>query len=565
MAELNQRWAGVVLAELTAAGVRHAVVCPGSRSTPLALACATQPGLTAHSVIDERSAAFFALGLAKTTGAPAAVVCTSGSAGAHFLPAVIEASEGHTPLVVLTADRPWELHGFGAAQTMPQDALFGGFLREQVLLPEPQGAANVERHLRAVVRKAVARALGPRRGPVQLNVPFREPLAPAAPWAPVPAEGPHVETARLSVAPAVVAALRASLRGVEKGLILCGPREADDGFGDAVHALGRVLGFPVLAEAASNARFGFDGAIGTADVLLRSPELTRRLAPELVLRFGGGLTTKVPQTWLDGSGAKVVAVHDEGAFVDPGHAAGQLLATDAVALCRALTEGLPAKTSAWRDAWLAADAVARRELASEGGPLTEPAAARALVRALPEGAQLVVSSSMPVRDVDTFAVEARSKLRVFSSRGVNGIDGVVSTALGIAAGSGRPTALLIGDVALLHDVGAWVTARRLGAPLTVVAVNNDGGGIFHFLPIAEQTAHFEQWWGTPHGVDLADVARLGAARHALARSPEDLEARVRDGLRGGLHLLEVRTEREANVRHHREVLARAARAVGALG
>lgn len=549
---LNQRWAAHLVGALVASGVRHAVIAPGSRSTPLALALAERPDVRAWPVIDERSAAFFALGLSKSTGTPAVVVCTSGSAGAHFLPAVMEASEGATPLVVITADRPWELHGFGAPQTIAQAGLFGRYVRAAEDFAAPEEGEALLAHLVATTARQVAIATRAPRGPVHLNVPFREPLAPTGP-------GPVV-TPRVPELVAVrglpdLARVREAVAGARRGLILCGPRDRADAFGEAVHALGEALGFPVLAEAASNARFGFPGAVSLYDALLRQPAFAEAMRPDLVLRFGGGLTARGPQQWLDASGARLFAFSDDGLVFDPQHRAEQVLSGDAVAACQALAAVPPPRAPAgdYRRRWLAAQAAAQARLDSLTGTASEPLVARELARALPPGTPLVVSSSMPIRDLDAFAPASAGPVRVFTNRGVNGIDGVTSTALGVAAGAGKPTALLIGDVALLHDLHAWVAARQHGLSLTAVVVNNDGGGIFHFLPVAGSTPHFEALFGTPHGVDLAHVAGLaGATLHR----PADLGAfsrTVAACLEGGLHLVEVRTERAANVAEHRRL------------
>ena len=580
-ANLNQLWAKALLEELVRGGVRHAVVCPGSRSSPLALGCARMEGLRTWSVIDERSAGFFALGLAKQSRAPVVLVATSGTAGAHFYPAVIEAAMSQVPLVVLTADRPLELQGWGAPQTVPQARFFGDFARlyADLGLPEASDAALV--HLRATVARAVAQAWRAPRGAVQLNVPFREPLAPTVEafgeerLSALAREGrPGVPLTRIvppsrQPDPAVLESVRARIAATERGVIVCGPRDEEDGFGGAIAALSEATGYPVLAEATSQARYGGGPAtVSLYDTLLRHAPFARAHRPELVLRFGGGLTPKGPQAWLDGAGAEIILFSDEGALYDPAHRAALVVEGSAVASCEALSRGLSRGTGAWARSFLGAERLARRELeaafAQEPG-LTEPRIAHELLAALPSGANLFVSSSMPIRDVDAFAPAMGRPLRVLANRGANGIDGILSSALGMAAASGRPAVLLTGDVAFLHDVGGLLTARRSGVPLTVVVVNNDGGGIFSFLPIAEAEAaraHYESLWGTPHGVDLAPAAALYGARLWRPESPAALRSAVVEGLEGGLHLVEVRVERATNVEVHRRLFARMAAAIG---
>ncbi|MFT3708680.1 MAG: 2-succinyl-5-enolpyruvyl-6-hydroxy-3-cyclohexene-1-carboxylic-acid synthase [Archangium sp.] len=548
---LNQRWAATLVGALIRNGLRHAVIAPGSRSTPLALAFADRErDVKVWSVIDERSAAFFALGLAKGSGALVAVVCTSGTAGAHFLPAVMEAREGGTPLVVLTADRPWELHDFGAPQTIEQRGLFGTYVRAAESLPTPDDAALA--HLASVTARLASMAQTAPRGAVHLNAPFREPLAP-----PDGARGPSIDppcTTFVSAAPRVESReISEAIARARRGLIVCGPGDVD------VHPLAARLGFPVIAEAASNARFGFSDAIWCADALLRNDRFAREIAPDLVIRFGGGLTPKRPQAWLDECGATIIQVDENGLQFDPQHKAKWSV--------RALPELIAPSDSTlieqrkhYRQKWLDAQRAVQARLAAELKTLDEPAVANALVAELPEGASLVLSSSMPIRDVDAFA-HSDKRVRVFANRGVNGIDGVTSTALGVAATAKGPTALLIGDVALLHDLTGWLIARRHALQLTVVVVNNDGGGIFHFLPIAEKSSHFEALFGTPHGVDLKVVADLSGARLHRPTSIADFSATLRETLSGGLHLIEAKTERKANVEAHRALFAKLVEAV----
>ncbi len=548
---LNQRWAATLIGALVGGGVRHAVISPGSRSTPLALAFADRPEVKCWSVIDERSAAFFALGLSKSTGVPAAVVCTSGTASAHFLPAVMEAGEGGTPLIVLTADRPWELHGFGAPQTITQVGLFGRYVRGAEALAEPflEGLA----HLAAVSSRLVQVAKSAPRGPVHFNVPFREPLAPDGP---VVIDPRTTAFAPVEVVPDL-SVVKGAIRSAKRGLIVCGPRERNDDFGAWVHGLSERIGFPVIAEAASNARYGFPGAISVIDALLREVSFAESMKPDVVLRFGGGLTAKGPQAWLDTSGARIFQFTDDGAQFDPQHRVEQLIPFSPSPLWG---EGRGEGSSQWQQAWSQAQKSVTERLASQPRALTEPLIAREFIAALPQGTPTFLSSSMPIRDVDAFATHGQP-LRVFTNRGVNGIDGVTSTALGVAAGTGRPTALLIGDVALLHDLSGLLIARRHALSLTLVVVNNDGGGIFHFLPIADRTPHFEELFGTPHGVDLAHVAALS---NATLHRPVDLTEFARTVTRcleGGLHLIEVRTSRDENVAAHRTLFAKLSEAI----
>jgi 2-succinyl-5-enolpyruvyl-6-hydroxy-3-cyclohexene-1-carboxylate synthase len=566
---LNALWARTLVGELVRGGVREAVVCPGSRSTPLALACADEPGLTVRSVIDERSAAFFALGAAKASGRPALVLATSGSAGAHFFPALLEAEASGVPLIAITADRPPELHGWGAPQTMDQQQLFGGHVRLFADLGVPEETPLSLRHLAATAALAIARATRAPRGPVHLNAPFREPLAPPA--------GTQAEAGAAKPAPAAgriglfaqatgaidVAAVEQVARELSRrprGLIVCGPRdrrEEDAVLRPAVAALSAALGYPVLAEATSGLREG-GLAITSYDSLLRHQQFAEAACPQAVIRLGGGLTSKLLQGWLDASGAWTVQLAEGGALHDPAHVASAIVEGPAALWCAGLAararsqSGAPGPLLRLFTAGEARAQAALEQAFAGSDELSEPRVAREVAAALPPESLLFSGSSMPIRDLDAFA-PASARARMLSSRGLNGIDGSLSTALGAAAATGLPTVALLGDLTLLHDLGGLVTARRLGVPLTIVCVNNDGGGIFSFLPVAQAISpgRFEALFGTPHGVDLSAAAALAGARYLQPATPAALREAITGSLGHGLHLIEVRTSRVDNVAAHR--------------
>ena len=555
-AGLNEWWARALIDELCAAGASEAVICPGSRSTPLALACAAEPRLAVRSVVDERSGAFFALGAAKATGKPALVVATSGTAGAHFYPALLEAEASRVPVVALTADRPPELHGFGAPQTLDQQHLFGTHVRFFADLGIPEGTPEALRHLRAVAAAAAAGALGTPRGPVHLNAPFREPLTPASSPEPARAMPPAVRIAPGKLEPDE-AALDAAARELSRrprGVIVCGPRDAWDDLPRAVRALSESLGYPVLAEAASQVRFRLPEAVAHYDALLKHQSLAGAVRPEAVVRIGGGLTSKTLQQWLDASAAWTLCLSEDGALFDPGHSASLAICGEPVRACAELARRVQRREPGPGAELLVAERRTRAALEAafaDEAQLSEPSVARALAAALPREALLFVSSSMPVRDLDAWA--SAGEARVLANRGVNGIDGIVSSALGAAAATGQPAAALLGDLALLHDLSGLLAARRIGVPLLLVVVNNDGGGIFNFLPVAQATDRFEELFATPHGLDLSHLAALCGARLSRPRTASELRACIREALGNGLHIVEVRTERTANVEKHREL------------
>ncbi len=535
----NYAWAAAIADQLARGGVRDAVICPGSRSAPLAMALADR--LSAHVVIDERSAAFFALGAAKMSGRPVALVCTSGSAGAHFYPALLEAEAASLPLVAITADRPPELHGFGAPQQLDQQRLFGTHAWFADLgLPQPETLT----HARALVARALDQA-----GPSHLNAPFREPLAPVpGPLTALP-DAPAARTVRAAGVPDA-SAIADDLSARPRGVIVCGPRDGDDDLATAVAGLSRALGYAVIADAAS----GVASGVAHADLILRSDAWARALRPDAVVRVGGGLSSKVVQAFVESADAAVV-VHERGEPADPAHRASAILRGPAPQILRALAARAHA-TGPLADLFGEAERRARAalETAFAGAPWGEPLIAREAASA----ELLYVSSSMPVRDVDAFAPRGA---RVLVNRGLNGIDGIVSSAAGAAATSGRRPVVLLGDLALLHDLSGLVTAARLRIGMTILCVDNDGGGIFHFLPIADYPERFEELFGTPHGLDLEGAARLCGAEFVRASDARALRAALQRPA-SGLRIIAAKTDRTRNVEQHRALQAAVIAALG---
>jgi 2-succinyl-5-enolpyruvyl-6-hydroxy-3-cyclohexene-1-carboxylate synthase len=525
----NLVWAAALADELHRGGVREVVIAPGSRSAPLALALAER--FQAYTVIDERSAAFFALGAAKAAGRTVAVLSTSGSAGAHFYPALLEAEATGVPVIAITADRPPELHGWGAPQQLDQQRLFGAHTWFAELgVPDPLTVP----HLRATVARALQQP-----GPVHLNAPFREPLAPVPGPLPEAHNEPAVRHLRARGAPDV-REIAQELSQRPRGVIVCGPRDARDDLPAALRALSRALGYAVVADAAS----GIDDGVAHADLILRHDGWARALRPDAVVRVGGALSSKVVQTWLE-QAQKTVVVHEHGDPVDPALRAAAVISGDAPAVCQALAARARAHGSLG-GVFEIAERRARSALekAFAEAPWGEPLIAR---EAALSAELLYVASSMPIRDVDAFAPR---RGRVLVNRGLNGIDGIVSSAAGAAAVTGARTLALVGDLALLHDLGGLIAAARLRIPLSVLCVNNDGGGIFNFLPIAQHAARFEELFATPHGLDLEGAARLCGAEFTRVSDAKALRSALRRPAQG-LRLLEARTDRAANVAQHR--------------
>jgi len=551
--------------ELVRCGMRHAVTCPGSRNAPIALTLAAHERLDAISVLDERSAGFLALGMAKASGRPVAVTCTSGTAAANLLPAVVEAHEAGVALIVLTADRPPELRGVGAGQAIDQLKLYGSAAKwfVEVGTHEPGRATAI--HHRALACRAYWTACGARPGPVHLNLALREPLAPdpealePAEWAGRPDGRPWTQLREHSAAPQGddVQELAAGMAGAQRGLIVCGPGSEE--VADPVARLARASGWPVLAEPTSGVRCGEHDrshVIAHYDVLLRVPSFASAHAPDLVLRVGDTPTSKPLRALLTGSRQVVLDPH--GGWHEPTRTAELILHAAAGPTCDALAAALEMRGSrrepGWLEAWATADALVPPALAGAPDPF-EPKVHAALEAGVSDGALLWLSSSMPVRDAEAYFPGSPKRIRFLANRGANGIDGVVSSAAGAARVTGAPTFLLIGELALLHDVGGLLAASRAGIDLTVVCLNNGGGGIFDFLPVAEHAdrALYEEHVATPSGVDLEAVAALAGMEHRLAVTPEEVRCAV---ARPGL--VEVRTERSDNVRLHREVVERVA-------
>jgi 2-succinyl-5-enolpyruvyl-6-hydroxy-3-cyclohexene-1-carboxylate synthase len=548
-------------------GVEHACMAPGSRSAPLALALAADERIRLHVHLDERSASFFALGIGKATGAPAVVLCTSGTAAANFHPAVLEADESRVPLVVCTADRPPELRGTGAGQTIDQVKLFGGAVRwfHEGGVPDDHAGAGAE--WRSMAARAVAASLGPPAGPVHLNLPFREPLIPTgAPLVDAPgrSEGrPWTARAPGTRAPSAPAieALAGLVRRTPRGLLVAG--WGADARPETVLAFAAATGWPVLADPISNLRV--PGTVSTYDPMLRSADFARTHRPDVVLRIGGPLSNKITMQWLDAEIGQVLADAD-GAWPDPQHAVSGRVLADAEPLLAALTPAISDMTTdtAWNTTWRTADKAARAALDALVDGWDEPfegRIARDVVAAVPDGSTLVVASSMPVRDLESFAAP-RDGARLCANRGVNGIDGFVSTALGVAVASDAPVVALLGDLCFLHDSNGLLGAAGRDADLTFVVVDNDGGGIFSFLPQADLPDHFETLFGTPHGIDLTAVARLHGIPVTEATCAHEVPEAMNEAIAaGGVQVVLVRSERAANVIRHREVWAAVADAV----
>ncbi len=580
----NTALASAMAEELARCGVRRAAVSPGSRSTPLALALWRQPAIEVEVILDERSAGFYALGAALATRVPAVVLCTSGSAAAHLHPAVVEADEASVPLIALTADRPPELRGIGAGQTIDQLKLYGDAVRWFCEVGTHEADDDGLLHFRSVACRAYAAALGePRPGPVHLNVPWREPLAPIPVDGDVTASDPLALDGRgerpLSAVvrsaetpePALLDELAERIASAPRGLIMAG-RQPDPELGEPLCALAGAAGYPLLAEPTSQVRWGAHSPAGQVpgyDLIARArPE---QLAPELVLRFGEMPTSKALRQWLgEIPGLRQIVLDPIGDWKEPTRRAETLLRADPRLVLEGLTERLKAgaearraatagsEQSAWADRWTDAQhrmgAAVAKEL-QDMDELSEVGVWPALAEVLADGDQVLAASSMPVRDQEAYLPPGRARVRFISNRGANGIDGLVSTAAGAAAASGAPTWAVLGDLAFAHDVGGLAVAR--GIPnLRLLVIDNGGGGIFHFLPQAETVPEdeFEALLGTPSDLDLESAAELFELSVAVPGTPDELE----QALAGDARMVLLKLDRRRNVEVHRRLAAAAA-------
>jgi 2-succinyl-5-enolpyruvyl-6-hydroxy-3-cyclohexene-1-carboxylate synthase len=576
----NTALASALVEELARCGVRHAVISPGSRSTPLAVGLWRQPAIDVSVLVDERSAGFFALGAAQATRRPVAVLCTSGTAAANLHPAVAEADEAAVPLLILTADRPPELRGIGAGQTIDQLKLFGSSTRWFCEVGTHEADDDGLLHYRSVACRAYAAARGePRPGPVHLNLAWRDPLAPLPVEGDVTASSPlalegrgdrpltAVPHSSAAPEPALLDELAERIAAVPRGLVLAG-RQTEPGLRDPVIELADAAGYPVLAEPTSQLRLGPHDrrlVVSRYDAIARLE--ADALAPDLVVRFGDMPTSKALRLWLASLDECRQLVVDPGfGWNEPSNRAETLVRADASALANGLADRLSGGGSEdWTTAWIDAERTVAEAVSEELGKVSgpsEPALQAALGPALADGDLIYTASSMPIRDQEMFLPPGEADVLFLCNRGANGIDGLVSSGIGAAHASGRPTVIVTGDLGLLHDIGGLAALRDEATPVRIVIVNNDGGGIFHFLPQDEAMApdEFEALLGTPRGVDAAKAADMFGIEHRLVGDLGELP----DALVAGTGLIEVPVDRQGNFALHERLNKAAQSALAAV-
>jgi 2-succinyl-5-enolpyruvyl-6-hydroxy-3-cyclohexene-1-carboxylate synthase len=568
----NTALASAFVEELARGGVRLAVVSPGSRSTPLAVALWRQAEIEVSVILDERSAAFFALGAAQATGAPVAMLCTSGTAAANYHSAICEADESALPLIALSADRPPELRGIGAGQTIDQIKLYGSSVRWFCEVGTHAADDDGLLHYRSVACRALAAARGePRPGPVHLNLPWREPLAPIAVEGAVTATDPLALKGRdvrpltavtpIDMEPSafLLDEVAGHIAGASAGVIVAG-RQLDPELREPLAQLAKAAGFPILAEPTSQLRCGphdRSHVISTYDHLLRDDAFCEAAKPDLVLRFGEMPTSKPLRTWLTESGADQIVVDPSCGWNEPTRRAAALLRADPTELASGWAARLNDGQRSAPTRWLEAEAAARDALSSEPaslGEITEPGLHLALGQAHADGDLVYTASSMPIRDQEAFLAPNETDALFLCNRGTNGIDGLVSSGIGAAQASGRPTTIITGDLGLLHDIGGLAALRDVATPVRIVVINNDGGSIFGFLPQSDALPNdeFEALLGTPRGVGVAKAAALFDLPHRHLGSLTELP----EAIAAGTGLIEVKTDRPTNVETHRRLTTR---------
>ncbi|MBD2083109.1 2-succinyl-5-enolpyruvyl-6-hydroxy-3-cyclohexene-1-carboxylic-acid synthase [Leptolyngbya sp. FACHB-17] len=548
---VNTLWASVLVETLARSGLKTAIICPGSRSTPLTVAFARHPQIEAIPILDERSASFFALGIARRTHNPVVLVCTSGSAGANFYPAVVEARESRVPLLILTADRPPELRNCNAGQAIDQQKLFGSYVNFYTEIAIPSTELSMLRYLRQTMLNAMQQTQYPISGVVHLNLPFREPLAPIEqPGMSINIPNDFFDHIHPKVSAQSKSLMNGGFRGQinlagQRGIIIAGVAqpESPNQYCEAIAHLAKSLSMPVLAEALSPVRNYASlnpYLISTYDTILRNKTLAKSLAPEVVIRIGEMPTSKELRLWLNAIQPTQIVIDPSDRSLDPLHGKTIHLQCSIESL-----ESLPGvEPSDFLHDWLSAESKMRRtidQFLAKETALFEGKAAWILSQSLPAETPLFIASSMPVRDVEFFWKPGNSQTQPFFNRGANGIDGTLSTALGIA--HHQQAVMLTGDLALLHDTNGFLIRSHFKGHLTIVLINNNGGGIFGMLPIAPFDPPFEEFFATPQNIDFSKLCQTYGIKHEIIEHWEQLRDRIQSLPKSGIRVLELRTDR----------------------
>lgn len=552
------------VAELYSTGVTDVVVSPGSRSTPMAMVMAEHPELKVHIHVDERSAAFFALGIAKATNRPVAILCTSGTAAANYFPAIVEARYSRVPLIVLTADRPHELREVGAPQAIDQLHLYGKHVKWFAEMALPEDTDEMIRYARTVCARAAAIATAAPSGPVHLNFPFREPLIPRLDenlfqLSERPKGYVKVHNGDLAIEDGVFEEIAEKLKGKERGLIVCG-NLTDDKFTDAVTQLSASLNYPILADPLSQLRSGLhshENIIETYDTFLRNEDAKAFLKPDVVIRFGAMPISKALTIFLkENQTANQYVVDGGGGWRDPSSLSSDMIFCNEALFCEKLVSlSTKEASSAFIKNWRNLNELTKTTMKQvrDITVLSEGRLFYQLTDILPEGATLFVGNSMPIRDLDSFFHNNGKNIRVMANRGANGIDGTVSTALGAALYS-QSMYLVLGDLTFFHDLNGLIAAKLYNIDIHIILVNNNGGGIFSFLPQSEHPKNFELLFGTPLNIEFEHAVRMFNGNFTKIQNWDHFAVEMNQSVeQSGINVYEIVTNREKNRDEHREI------------
>ncbi|WP_404459197.1 2-succinyl-5-enolpyruvyl-6-hydroxy-3-cyclohexene-1-carboxylic-acid synthase [Sutcliffiella horikoshii] len=555
--------------ELVKSGLEDAVISPGSRSTPIALLLAEHPAVNSTVLIDERSAAFYALGLAKTKGKPVVILCTSGTAATNYYPAIVEAYQSRIPLIVLTADRPHELRDVGAPQAIDQLKMYGDYVKWFVEMSLPEDTRSMIRYARTMAARAAGTSLSAPKGPVHLNFPLREPLIPDLEadelWSKYIESNEsiiEVNVGEYSISDDQARFFAMLMSERKKGIIVCGEMAQSkvDAFSKAVTELSQTLQYPIFADPLSGLRTGThekDSIIEGYDAFLRSDDVKKNLEPEIIIRFGAMPVSKFLMQYISkSSNAIQVVVDGDGGWRDPTLQASYMVHAEETLFCHKVLESLTARDSfEWLDGIKSLNDVTKKILSEEDNlsGMFEGRIISELQVMLPDSSAVFVGNSMPIRDVDTFLYTDDKKLTVLANRGANGIDGVVSTALA-ASKAYENLVLVIGDLSFYHDMNGLLAAKLLKLNVTIVLVNNNGGGIFSFLPQSKVEKHFEALFGTPTGMNFEHAVKLYEGDYMRAENWQEFQKAVTYSINNkGLKVIEVPTNRAENEEIHRKL------------
>ncbi|MCM3692007.1 2-succinyl-5-enolpyruvyl-6-hydroxy-3-cyclohexene-1-carboxylic-acid synthase [Neobacillus niacini] len=549
--------------ELVQTGIKDVVVSPGSRSTPMAMVMAEHPAINIHIHVDERSAAFFALGIAKATNKPVAILCTSGTAAANYFPAIIEARYSRVPLLVLTADRPHELREVGAPQAIDQIHLYGQHVKWFADMALPENSDELIRYARTVGARAAAIASQAPAGPVHLNFPFREPLIPKLDeeifeLKERPMGYVNVRNGELTIREDEFREISQKLNGYQKGIIVCG-NIADNRFAQAVTQLAASLNFPILADPLSQLRSGLhplENIVEAYDTFLRNEDAKAYLKPDVILRFGAMPVSKALTIFLkENHQTEQFVIDGAGGWRDPATLSTEMIFCDETIFCEQLSTLTEARESTdFLEKWQEVNELTKANMAliKDSQMLSEGRLFYQLAEMLPEEATLFVGNSMPIRDLDSFFLNNHKSIKVMANRGANGIDGTVSTALGAALYS-KPLYLILGDLTFFHDLNGMIAAKLYGLDIRIIVVNNNGGGIFSFLPQSQHPKNFELLFGTPLNLEFEHAVAMFSGNYTKVKDWEHLRELMNQSIEvKGLNVYEVVTNRDSNLTQHRE-------------